>query len=49
MKRSVGDTAGIIVLDSRGCVGIVHGTPFMPHAYAGSGYPDIVAAMGTSL
>jgi L-asparaginase / beta-aspartyl-peptidase len=49
MRETVGDAVGIIAVDSRGRVGIVHGTSFMPHAYAGSDVSAIVAAMGTNI
>lgn len=49
MRQTVGDAAGIVAVDSRGRVGIVHGTPFMPHAYAGSAFSGIVAAMGKNI
>lgn len=41
----MGDQVGLIALDSHGNIGIGHGTPAMPHAFASHAVADIRAAM----
>lgn len=43
MARRFGEPIGAIALDARGGIGIVHGTPAMPHAWRRSGEPAITA------
>lgn len=41
MERAFGKPIGVICLDARGAIGIVHGTAGMPHAWRASGDGDV--------
>lgn len=43
MERLFGTPIGVICLDARGAIGIVHGTEGMPHAWRASGDRDVGA------
>jgi beta-aspartyl-peptidase (threonine type) len=43
MARRFGEPIGAIALDARGALGVVHGTPAMPHAWRRSGEPAVTA------
>jgi beta-aspartyl-peptidase (threonine type) len=43
MARRFGEPIGAIALDARGGIGVVHGTPAMPHAWRRSGEPAVTA------
>ncbi|MGH8687280.1 MAG: isoaspartyl peptidase/L-asparaginase family protein [Burkholderiales bacterium] len=43
MARRFGEPIGAIALDAHGALGVVHGTPAMPHAWRRSGEPAVTA------
>ncbi len=45
MAITLGNEAGLIALDRAGRIGIAHGTPAMPHAWASGERPEGAAAM----
>jgi beta-aspartyl-peptidase (threonine type) len=45
MRAGVGSNVGLIALDSRGSVGIAHGTEYMPHAFFSEGRGCAVARL----